>query len=199
MDRILQNNNLTGVIPSAWTSNNTFPALISLDLSDNSFSGELSKACKLVLYDDVICWPLVEQHAHDAPARSQKRTGCPFVICAGTLPAPVATSTLSELRLSRNLFSGRLPDSWGAPGAFLSLTSIYLASNRLSGSLPAAWGGHERLSKLQSLSLNGNALEGTIPGSWVSAGAFAAFTEAANTKPFPAQFNDGKGVSRGVM
>lgn len=50
IDRILQGNNLTGVIPSAWTSNNTFAALTSLDLSENSLAGELSKASELTWF-----------------------------------------------------------------------------------------------------------------------------------------------------
>ena len=115
------------------------------------------------------------------------------------LPAPVAISTLSELMLTGNRFSGRLPDAWGAPGAFPSLATLTLGVNRLSGPLPAAWGGRDRLPKLADLALNGNALEGTIPNSWVSAGAFATFIANANDYPkyFPTEF--GKGIIRGVM
>ena len=38
--RTMTENNLTGAIPLAWTSNNTFPALTLLDLRNNSFAGK---------------------------------------------------------------------------------------------------------------------------------------------------------------
>lgn len=113
----------------------------------------------------------------------------------------MAAGTLSTLRLSRNRFSGRLPDAWGAPGAFPSLAEILLGSNRLSGPLPAAWGGRGQLPKLLNFNFEGNALEGTIPDSWVLPGAFAAFIKAASTYPtdFPSEFSIQPFVYRGVM
>lgn len=40
----MSGNNLTGTIPSTWTSQTTFAALTSLDLRDNGLAGELSNA-----------------------------------------------------------------------------------------------------------------------------------------------------------
>ena len=117
------------------------------------------------------------------------------------LPALVAISTLSELRLSGNRYSGRIPDAWGASGAFPNLQNLLLDDNSLSGPLPAAWGGRDRLPKLANLALHGNALEGTIPDSWVSAGAFATFIDNADTYPtlFPSEFDSTIVFPRGVM
>ncbi|KAM7497463.1 hypothetical protein LguiA_021877 [Lonicera macranthoides] len=70
------------------------------------------------------------------------------------------TSSLEELVLSGNQFSGQLPNSWGHLNN--SLRTLGLAANSISGPLPTSIG---ELSKLQNLNLISNKLNGSIPKS----------------------------------
>ncbi|KAM7502796.1 hypothetical protein LguiB_001700 [Lonicera macranthoides] len=70
------------------------------------------------------------------------------------------TSSLEELVLSENQFSGQLPNSWGHLNN--SLRTLDLSSNSISGPLPTSIG---ELSKLQNLNLDYNNLNGSIPKS----------------------------------
>ncbi|KAM7502813.1 hypothetical protein LguiB_001717 [Lonicera macranthoides] len=68
------------------------------------------------------------------------------------------TSSLEELVLSYNQFSGQLPNSWGHLNN--SLRTLDLSSNSISGPLPTSIG---ELSKLQNLYLSFNNMNGSIP------------------------------------
>ncbi|KAM7502827.1 hypothetical protein LguiB_001731 [Lonicera macranthoides] len=68
------------------------------------------------------------------------------------------TSSLEELVLSGNQFSGQLPNSWGHLNN--SLRTLDLAANSISGPLSTSIG---ELSKLQNLNLGYNNLNGSIP------------------------------------
>ncbi|KAM7502833.1 hypothetical protein LguiB_001737 [Lonicera macranthoides] len=70
------------------------------------------------------------------------------------------TSSLEELFLSFNQFSGQLPNSWGHLNN--SLRTLDLSSNSISGPLPTSIG---ELSKLQILNLYFNNMNGSIPKS----------------------------------
>ncbi|KAM7497433.1 hypothetical protein LguiA_021847 [Lonicera macranthoides] len=70
------------------------------------------------------------------------------------------TSSLEELVLWGNQFSGQLPNSWGHLNT--SLRTLDLRSNSISGPLPTSIG---ELSKLEKLDLHSNKLNGSIPKS----------------------------------
>ncbi|KAM7497431.1 hypothetical protein LguiA_021845 [Lonicera macranthoides] len=70
------------------------------------------------------------------------------------------TSSLEELVLSDNQFSGQLPNSWGHLNN--SLRTLELSSNSISGPLPTSIG---ELSKIEKLDLHFNKLNGSIPKS----------------------------------
>ncbi|KAM7497471.1 hypothetical protein LguiA_021885 [Lonicera macranthoides] len=70
------------------------------------------------------------------------------------------TSSLEELVLSYNQFSGQLPNSWGHLNN--SLRTLDLSSNSISGPLPTSIG---ELSKLEKLDLSSNSISGPLPTS----------------------------------
>ncbi|KAM7497448.1 hypothetical protein LguiA_021862 [Lonicera macranthoides] len=70
------------------------------------------------------------------------------------------TSSLEELVLLGNQFSGQLPNSWGHLNN--SLRTLNLQSNSISGPLPTSIG---ELSKIEKLDLNSNKMNGSIPKS----------------------------------
>ena len=58
--------------------------------------------------------------------------------------------------------TGRLPASWGQPGAFPLLQLLSLEANQLSGDLPTAWGSKDAFQVLSSLGLASNSLSGEL-------------------------------------
>ncbi|KAM7497458.1 hypothetical protein LguiA_021872 [Lonicera macranthoides] len=70
------------------------------------------------------------------------------------------TSSLEELFLWGNQFSGQLPNSWGHLNN--SLRTLDLSSNSISGPLPTSIG---ELSKIEKLDLTFNKMNGSIPKS----------------------------------
>ncbi|KAM7502811.1 hypothetical protein LguiB_001715 [Lonicera macranthoides] len=70
------------------------------------------------------------------------------------------TSSLEELILSDNQFSGQLPNSWGHLNN--SLRTLDLQSNSISGPLPTSIG---ELSKIETLDLSSNSISGPLPTS----------------------------------
>lgn len=87
----------------------------------------------------------------------------------GTLSQALSgMSLLKSLDLSRNAFSGTLPNTWSFP----SLQSLSLADNELTSTLSPAWG--SGMPALQLLSVQGNKLEGTLPAAWTMNQAFSS-------------------------
>jgi hypothetical protein len=78
-----------------------------------------------------------------------------FLTPAGTLPPTWSRlTTLRNLRVSANQFSGPLPPSWVA---LTKLRVCYLYDNRLSGPLPSVWSG---MAALEQLDLSNRTLTG---------------------------------------
>ncbi|CDP05584.1 unnamed protein product [Coffea canephora] len=125
----LSGNNLQGSIPHEIGQ---LPKLTDLLLSDNSLNGTIPTNL----------WQLTKLQAFDVDYNSL--TGCEY---------------LSELNLSNNLLSGRVPLCLGNLRALLFLN---LANNSLSGQIPSSLGNLRRLSTLH---LNGNKFVGKLPTS----------------------------------
>lgn len=82
---------------------------------------------------------------------------------SGTLPSALGSLTqLTYLELSRNKFSGGLPDSIG--NNLLSLTLLLLYANNLSGTIPDSLSSLTALTTL-FLAGSGNKFSGSIPNS----------------------------------
>ncbi|KAL4423124.1 hypothetical protein ABPG77_004807 [Micractinium sp. CCAP 211/92] len=96
-------------------------------------------------------------------------TGAPFckVQARGTLAPELANMTsLLELSLSGQQFTGTLPAAWGGNASFQSLQTLSLYSNQLRGTVPESWGGQGAWPELQRLDMKNNLLRGTLPDSW---------------------------------
>ena len=133
---ILNNNSLTGTIPSELGN---LTNLTWLQLSRNSLSGgipsELGNLTKLT-------WLTLDLNYS----------------LAGSIPREVGNLTnLKLLNLSDNSLSGSIPSELGN---LTKLTSIVLQNNSLSGSIPIELGS---LTNLTSLYASNNSLSGTIP------------------------------------
>ncbi|KAL5990460.1 hypothetical protein ACLOJK_011362 [Asimina triloba] len=132
----LSNSNLQGTLHTLSFS--SFPNLVRLDVSRNSFHGTIpTQICtlsKLTLLD------LSSNHF------------------SGSLPsALVKLTALSYLYLSENKISGTIPHEMGY---FRHLLHLYMDSNCLTGSIPPTLG---NLSHLDEIDLYHNRLSGPVP------------------------------------
>ncbi|CAH8281701.1 unnamed protein product [Eruca vesicaria subsp. sativa] len=130
----LSSNGLSGDLPSS------FKSCLVIDLSGNTFSGDVSVVKNWEATPDVI----------DLSSNS----------LSGTLPNfTSAFSRLSVLRISNNSVSGSLPSLWEESGAS-QFSVIDLSSNKFSGDIPQSF---FTFASLRSLNLSMNNLEGSIP------------------------------------
>ncbi|KAG2305710.1 hypothetical protein Bca52824_025458 [Brassica carinata] len=163
---------------------NNLPALSnlrSLDLSNNSFSEEVSE----------IALPASLEHLDLSQNNfSGDFSRLSFGLCGNltffslshnnvsgeTLPVTLSNCKLLEtLNLSRNSLAGKLPGEWGI---FRSLRHLSLSHNRFSGEIPP------ELSllcpTLEVLDLSGNSLTGQLPESFVSCGSLQSLNLGSN-------------------
>jgi len=101
---------------------------------------------------------------------------------AGTLPQALPSSLLN-LRLGYNFFTGPIPASWG--GTMSNLGNLSVSNNRLRGTIPTTFG---QLQKLTALEIGTNKLTGEIPSELGQIDALSAvsfdhnrFTGSVNT------------------
>lgn len=136
---LLPENRVASTLPDLFDH---FTALETLDLGGNDLHGELPPGLIHVdPGDDRILSIRLENN----------RLG-------GSLPAfDSAFTAPGRLVLARNLFSGRLPESWGS---MAELVWLDLSGNSFSGSIPETWA---TLDALKSLNLSHSALIGTLP------------------------------------
>ncbi|CAL2239659.1 unnamed protein product [Prunus armeniaca] len=134
----LSNNNLTGFIPD-FIGN--MSSLVDLDLSDNQIDGanpnSFARLCNL--------GTLRLQRNHLSGQLSK------FV----QLLPRCAQSSLWELHLSENVLKGSLNNLT----SISSLTNLFLSANQLSGKIPESIG---QMSQLSSIDFSKNSLEGVV-------------------------------------
>ncbi|KAL6124216.1 hypothetical protein ACLB2K_076731 [Fragaria x ananassa] len=160
----LSSNQLNGLIPNAFAN---MSSLAYLDLSRNPLKGgipaSISQLCSLRsvrisscnMTDQLVFYELV-----------QRWSTCPYMLLnsldlsdnnlAGSFPNLTNFSSLEVLRLSKNKFSGMVPDSIGQ---LSRLSKLDLSGNQLSGRIPESIG---QLSSLSYMNLSVNHLEGEI-------------------------------------
>eukprot|EP00934_Nitzschia_sp_Nitz4_P000641 Nitzschia sp. Nitz4//scaffold5_size260463//7271//11006//NITZ4_000935-RA/size260463-augustus-gene-0.24-mRNA-1//-1//CDS//3329555199//641//frame0 len=132
----LNSNKLVGTIPPelGMLSN----SLVSLQLSDNSLSGDIPSTI--------------------AALTKLQTLRMAINSFRGTLPAAIGTlSNLRSLYLYSNFFRSSIPPEYGE---LVRLRELDLGSNNLSGQIPTEFGS---MSSLESLSLYDNQLTGQIP------------------------------------
>jgi hypothetical protein len=143
----LTKNGLLGTIPPVM---GLLSRLTHLILADNMMKGTIPAEITLLKgdfscgsYDGASCNPF---------AALDPNVGCPGTTCN-------AYGGLVHLDLSKNRFSGQIPDSFSR--LYRTLKHLDLSSNRLTGSIPATLGA---LNQAVNLNLFFNRLGGTIPG-----------------------------------
>ncbi|XP_074291581.1 receptor-like protein EIX1 [Silene latifolia] len=92
-----------------------------------------------------------------------------YILCPKTI------TSLSEVDLSNNLLSGKLPDCWMN---LESLSSLHLENNRFYGSIPKSIG---TLNYLQYLHLHNNSFSGPIPASLENCASLAILNLGYNS------------------
>ena len=134
------------------------PALYSLDLSYNEFSGSIppSIAVYAAYLND-------NSFTGAVPASFLSSTKFSYLHLqnnqlSGSIPTISASGTLKDLNLANNMLTGSIPST---VGDFSALVNLSLAYNQLTGEIPASFGNFKTLKKLN---LENNAgLAGVIP------------------------------------
>ncbi|KAK9917092.1 hypothetical protein WJX75_000820 [Coccomyxa subellipsoidea] len=151
LDFIAESSVLTGSIGNVLYGASLLPNLVSLDVSDNAFTGTLPNGLampnikSLILHDNYI---------------------------QGELPAAWgmngAFPQLQELDLGQNTeITGTLPAAWGSDNSSMTLLRRFkISTANLTGSLPAQWA--QTLPAMSSLNISNNLISGTLPPEWSS-------------------------------
>ena len=150
---MLNDNNLTGAIPPSLID--LAPTLHELSLGGNSFAGPFPLDLILAL------------------------TNLKFLTLAdlgltGDIPDLSAHTSLRELHLENNAFTGPLP-VW--LGTLTNLESLWLSDNQFSGSVPSELG---NLAQLQVLQLFSNQFDGELPDALTSLAALRTLLVSDN-------------------
>lgn len=183
---VLENNSLTGPLPSAWKSLGSLRGLL---VANNSLTGSLpgdwsslSELQQADLSNDALRGPVPDTWRSlsnleilylwsnnlmgKLPDSWNALRRLKWLIMwnnsiGGTLPSSLSTlNRLEVLVLSQNGLSGVLPGNWSRLSA---LQKLDLTNNSLSNTLPKEW---STLGQLQELVLYGNMLNGTLPKDW---------------------------------
>jgi hypothetical protein len=157
----LDNNNLTGIIPS---SIGNLVDLQSLILTGNQLSGSLPSSI-----GNLVNLTYIELGSNKLSGSIPSSIGNLVNLQGlylygnqlnGSIPSSIGNLVnLRALYLLENRLSGSIPSSIGN---LVNLQTLYLHFNRLSGSIPSSIG---NLVNLQGLALNSNRLSGSIPSS----------------------------------
>ncbi|KAG6531191.1 probably inactive leucine-rich repeat receptor-like protein kinase At3g28040 [Zingiber officinale] len=199
----LAGNNLSGPIPSGLS---LLPSLRSLDLSRNAFSGRLpddlsllSSVLSVDLSSNSLSGPLPSFPASLRflsladnrlegvfPPLSQ----CPFLLhlnvsgngLSGQLSGLQQATRLRALDLSRNSFSGTIPDGISDQR---NLKILRLTHNQFEGTVPVGLG---LCSHLETLDISFNSLDGNLPDTFQSMTSltFLALSDNKLSGDFPA-------------
>jgi len=145
---LLQNNYLTGALPSSWA----LPSLVSIILSNNP---ELSGSLPPSLF--------LQQDASNVAESGSSNVVLRAVVIEGTSiggslpPALCAARHLGALAFSGNKLTGSLPS---CIASMQSLQTVRVSNNQLSGTLPVAI---NNMTSLKVLDLSTNAIQGGVP------------------------------------
>ncbi len=156
---LLNNNNLTGTIPTELGSMSKLKALY---LGDNDLAGtiptelgNMSDLLALFLYENSLTGTIPTELGDLSKLTGLRLDGNDL---SGQIPTELGNlSKLSYLDLGDNDLSGSIPSELGD---LSDLILMYLDGNDLNGSIPSDLGD---LSSLQTLNLGGNDLSGSIP------------------------------------
>ncbi|XP_078149168.1 receptor-like protein 7 [Carex rostrata] len=156
---VLRSNQLYGTIPNreakTKTNNSFFPTIKVLDLSSNHFRGIIPKIVFQNLKAMVSTSNSTTFKVGDSAYYYQNSI---TVIWKGLeMEMKETLSIFSSLDLSKNSFSGEIPEEIGQ---LKSLDVLNLSHNALTGSIPLEFA---KLQQLQSLDLSCNKLSGPIP------------------------------------
>ncbi|OWM66947.1 hypothetical protein CDL15_Pgr008116 [Punica granatum] len=150
---ILRSNKFHSSVDSSKRTSNPFPQLHILDLSNNSFSGQLP----------------AEYIANLIAMKNEEKGGLRYmggfsyedtitVFVKGTELVLVKIMTVfTTIDFSRNFFEGEIPE---AIGDLKALKGLNFSHNNLTGSIPSSVG---KLTNLEWLDLSSNKLDGEIP------------------------------------
>ncbi|PRW57887.1 water chloroplastic isoform A [Chlorella sorokiniana] len=96
----------------------------------------------------------------------------------GTIsPALANLTSLRELWMGGQQFTGTLPAVFGGPQVFENLVYFMVGSNQLSGTIPASFGSAGAFPKLETMWLSNNRLQGSLPFGGTYDGSVASFTK----------------------
>ncbi|XBH75741.1 hypothetical protein VPH35_102476 [Triticum aestivum] len=157
----LRNNRLTGELPDCWWN------LQSMDLSNNSFSGEIPAA--KVNHNCSLFTLYLARNAFvgDVPLL----LGCTWLVALdissnrfnSSIPPQLNDMRgLNDLRLYNNNLVGNIPHQLCR---LISITVLDLSNNRLTGDLPDCWCNFQ---VLLFMDLSNNRLTGKLPDCWWS-------------------------------
>ncbi|CAL2246017.1 unnamed protein product [Prunus armeniaca] len=180
----LRSNGFHGMIGKPAT-NQEFPMLCIIDLSNNGFSGKLPSN----YLDNWNSMKFVDDENHQiyfrvSPTSKRSNTyadsyDVPYSITTTAKGVELKyDATPSQLRLidfSSNRFEGEIPA--GIIGNLRALHSLNLSNNALTGQIPSSLG---NLTALESLDLSRNQLSGRIPGNLAQLNFLAYFNVSHN-------------------
>ena len=156
-------NQLSGSLPTSWRA---LASLKQLSVENNQLSGTLPPDwASMTSLENLSLFSNQQLSGRLPPEWGASMTSLEILSLfncqlTGSLPK-LLPSSLKELLLYTNKFSGPLPSEWGK---LSSLVRLVLGRNSgLEGSLPDEWAS---LSQLTTLDLNTLALSGSLPPSW---------------------------------
>ncbi|OWM69872.1 probable LRR receptor-like serine/threonine-protein kinase IRK [Punica granatum] len=154
-------NSFTGDLPH-WIFKSSFQKLRALDLSSNSFSGQIQSDIGdftglqfLNMSNNSLTGPVPTSIGR---LKTMDVLDLSDNWLNGSIPSEIAGATsLKELRLQRNELAGNIPASIEKCS---SLTTLILSQNHLGGPIPSSM---SKLGNLQIVDLSYNSLSGTLP------------------------------------
>ncbi|AXT18307.1 hypothetical protein D7030_08395 [Flavobacteriaceae bacterium AU392] len=161
IDILLNNNQLSGVLPTTMNS----PNIRYLYLNRNQLQGDipiqienLTNVERLRISDNDFTGTIPNILGNLANLKELWLNGNQL---SGQIPNELGNLlNLNDLRLSANELSSAIPNELGG---LTSLTILNLGGNQLSGTIPSAFG---NLTNLTALTLDNNQLTGTIPSTF---------------------------------
>ncbi|XP_042044445.1 receptor-like protein 43 [Salvia splendens] len=156
---VLRDNRFSGsmLLPIAYgeiSSDAPFAKLQVIDISQNEFSGPLPTRY-LTTFPAMI--NVIEDVSEKSNWFSKYEESLVFVLKGTNQPLVRILKSFTTIDMSRNKFSGKIPDSIGNLN---SLKYLNMSHNSLTGKIPSSLGS---IKALESLDLSSNRMSGEIP------------------------------------